>query len=189
MLGRDVLAAKSLEQEFRDLYRAHYPAVYAYFRRRTTLESAQDGTAETFLVAWRRRDELPGAEHRLPWLYGVARRVLANQRRSRDRRRRLYRKLTTAAVTSSPGPETVVIRDAGSQAVLDALERLRVDDQEVIRLARWEGLSHAEIASVLGCTPHAVDQRMHRAMRRLARELQDAHHSRDGGVSVKGGPR
>jgi RNA polymerase sigma-70 factor (ECF subfamily) len=42
--------------------------------------TADDLTADVLVVAWRRRSDIPpGAE--LPWLYGVARRVLANYRR------------------------------------------------------------------------------------------------------------
>ena len=71
------------EQRFRSLYLDYYKQVYMYFRRRTDTECAKDGTAETFLVAWRRFDQLPADDRVLPWLYGTARRVLANQWRSR----------------------------------------------------------------------------------------------------------
>ena len=75
--------AATREERFELLFRANYPAVRAYALRRTSREAAQDAVSETFLVAWRRLDELP--VDALPWLYGVARRVLANQRRSADR--------------------------------------------------------------------------------------------------------
>lgn len=159
------------EQRFRALYLAHYQQVYMYFRRRTDVETARDGTADTFLVAWRRFDELPSEDRTLPWLYGTARRVLANQWRSRRRSDRLQEKLTGMGSSPQPGPEDIVVPAAHVQAVLDALGRLRRDDCEIIRLAEWEGLSHREIATVLGCTTHAVDQRMHRARGRLAKQL------------------
>ena len=159
------------EQRFRSLYLNHYRQVYMYFRRRTDIESARDGTAETFLVAWRRLDQLPGEDRMLPWLYGTARRVLANQWRSRRRSDRLHTKLAGMAAPREPGPEEAVVPSSEVQLVLDALGRLSKDDCEVIRLAEWEGLSHSEIAAVLGCTAHAVDQRMHRARGRLAKQL------------------
>jgi RNA polymerase sigma-70 factor (ECF subfamily) len=68
---------------FEGLFREHYPAVRAYVSRRAPYELAQDVIAETFLIAWRRFDDLPSDP--LPWLYGVARRLLANQRRSAGR--------------------------------------------------------------------------------------------------------
>ena len=64
------------EQWFRSLYLDHYKQVYMYFRRRTDIECARDGTADTFLVAWRRLDDIPPEDKTLPWLYGTARRVL-----------------------------------------------------------------------------------------------------------------
>jgi RNA polymerase sigma-70 factor (ECF subfamily) len=67
------------EERFRQLYDLHAGLVLAYFKRRTDSETAQDCTAETFLVAWRRIDAVP--DEALPWLYGVARRVLQNQGR------------------------------------------------------------------------------------------------------------
>ena len=63
--------------------------------------------AETFLVAWRRLDDVPADA--LPWLYGVARRVLANQRRSADRGAALERRLAGAERPAAPRPG----RDAG----------------------------------------------------------------------------
>lgn len=159
------------KERFRSVYLAHYQQVYLYFRRRTDIENARDGTADTFLVAWRRFDELPGEDRTLPWLYGTARRVLANQWRSRRRSDRLQEKLTGLGSNPQPGPEDVVVPAVHVQAVLDALARLSKDDCEIIRLAEWEGLSHGEIASVLGCSRHAVDQRMHRARGRLAKQL------------------
>jgi len=64
-----------------------------------------------------------------------------------------------------------VVPEDHVQTVLDAMARLRPGDREVLQLAQWEELSHAEIGVVLGCSAHAVDQRMHRAMRRLKSEL------------------
>jgi len=171
------------EQRFSDIYRANQAHVYAYFKRRTGLESAQDGTAETFLVAWRRLDRVPDGERALPWLYSVARRVLANQYRSKRRRERLSDRVRSVAADPPPTPETIVVRRREEQKVHDAVSRLRPDDQELLRLAVWEELPHRLIAEALNCSPHAVDQRIHRASRRLARELKDAGHIPVGGTT------
>jgi RNA polymerase sigma-70 factor (ECF subfamily) len=171
MLGVNAEDRVGAEQRFRALYLAHYRQVYMYFRRRTDIEYARDGTADTFLVAWRRLDDVPDGDRTLPWLYGTARRVLANQWRSRRRSDRLREKLTGIGGAMEPGPEARVVPSAEAQSVLDAMNRLRTSDREIIRLAEWEGLSHGEIAAALGCRTHAVDQRMSRARRRLAAEL------------------
>jgi len=70
-------------EEFEQLYRQHAGAVLAYARRRTMQAVADDVVADVFLIAWRRVDDVPA--ERLPWLLGVARRVLANQRRGEYR--------------------------------------------------------------------------------------------------------
>ncbi len=71
-------------RRFERVYDDCYDAIFRYCLRRTNREDALDAAAETFLVAWRRRADVPiGRE--LPWLYGVAGRVLANQWRGRVR--------------------------------------------------------------------------------------------------------
>jgi len=148
--------------DFATLFQAHHASILAYAIRRTpTLADAEDAAAETFVVAWRRQRDVP-ADAR-PWLFAVARRVIANQRRGRMRWRRLRERLVGAshdvAVHADGGPATM------------ALCRLRDEDQELLRLVAWEGLSHGEISIVLGITPNAVAIRLHRARRRYAEEL------------------
>src|SRR3954465_493008 len=81
-------------QLFEELFRKAYPAVRGYALRRTSPDAAQDAVAETFLVAWRRFNDVP--EDALPWLFGVARRVLANQRRASGRGEALRQRLAGA---------------------------------------------------------------------------------------------
>jgi RNA polymerase sigma-70 factor (ECF subfamily) len=159
------------EERFRDLYRAHFDAVLGYARRRTDQPSdAADVVAETFLISWRRLDQMPGgAEDRL-WLFGVARRVLANQHRS-DRRRehlgqRLREQLAEPLSADPAGPVTDRV------LVLAALRRLGDLDREVLTLSVWEALEPREIAVVLGVTPTVARARLSRARARL-RDLLD----------------
>lgn len=157
--------------QFQAIYDAHYGAVSAYVRRRTSDPAdAQDAVAETFTVAWRRLDDLPEPDGALPWLYGVARRVLANQRRGNRRRDDLSTRLR-----GQPGGiidvETHVSAAEERRTVLAALARLRHADQEILRLAVWEELSHRDIAAIVGCAEPAVAVRLHRARNRLGREL------------------
>jgi RNA polymerase sigma-70 factor (ECF subfamily) len=72
-------------------------------------------------------------------------------------------------VQHSPDPATEVVRRAEAGRILDAAASLRDADQEILRLAAWEGLSHAEIAGILEISVAAVDQRLHRAKQRLAK--------------------
>ena len=160
------------EQRFQEIYRAHQRRVLAYFLRRTDATSARDGASETFLTTWRRIDDVPDGDSTLPWLYGVSRKVLANQRRSRDRYAALGQKLNHVGSQNQPSPEVVVLRRAEDKEMLDAVAQLRPEDQEVLRLTVWEELPHAQVAEVIGTSPHAVTQRLHRITKQLARELQ-----------------
>jgi RNA polymerase sigma-70 factor (ECF subfamily) len=166
----------SAEQRYRRLFDRHHPEVYAYCRRRTDAETAADCLAETFLVAWRRIGDVPDGDTALPWLYGVARKVLANEYKRTRRSRRLLFRLRRTEPIANPTPLDVVVRREQDRLMLAALHRLRPDDQEVLRLAWWEELPHAQIAELLGCSVNAVDHRIHRAARRVATEYRRLDH-------------
>jgi RNA polymerase sigma-70 factor (ECF subfamily) len=169
------IAAQS-EQRYRRLFDMHSREVFAYCRRRTDAETAADCAAETFLVAWRRLDDVPDGDAALWWLYGVARRVLANEFRRIRRSRRLLGKLRRREPVTDPTPEVVVLRGERDRTMLAALASLRPDDQELLRLAWWDGLSHAQVAEVVGCSPQTASQRIHRAARRVAKEYERLDH-------------
>jgi RNA polymerase sigma-70 factor (ECF subfamily) len=164
----------STEARYRRLYTAHHARVLAYCARRVGGQDALDLAAEVFEVAWRRLSDVPAGEGELPWLYGVAYRVVSHHWRGAGRRRRLDTKLISLPIESGPEVEAVVVRHQDYELVLRAAARLRAADQELLRLAMWEELSHQQIANILGSTVSAVRQRFHRAKRALAREFERA---------------
>jgi RNA polymerase sigma-70 factor (ECF subfamily) len=166
-------------KRFESIYASHYDDVLRYCLRRAGRDDALDAAAETFTVAWRRRDDMP-AERALPWLYGVARRVLANQWRSAERRSNLLTRLRVVDAAPPSEPERQVVRDQESTEVVAAIHRLRPMDQEVIRLAGWEELGREDIGVALACSPNAVTKRLNGALDRLARELGAGERSRGG---------
>ena len=91
----------------------------AYLMRRTDREGAFDAAEEVFLVAWRRLSEVPPGDRALPWLYGVARRVLANHRRSKSRFARLTRRVAAYVPDPPPGPDSEVIGRLEIEAMLE----------------------------------------------------------------------
>jgi RNA polymerase sigma-70 factor (ECF subfamily) len=150
---------------FDALFAAHQRQVLAYaIRRAPTLADAEDAAAETFTIAWRKLDAIP--DDPLPWLYGVARRVLANQRRGRSRRERLAALLR---VDDVPTPLRAGEGDDGPGFA--ALALLSPADQELLRLVAWEELGNREIARVLDISPNAVAIRLHRARSHFAAAL------------------
>ena len=147
-----------------ELFRLHGAEVLAYALRRTDAATAQDVVSEVFLIAGRRLDRVPERDAQL-WLYGVARRVLANDRRSARRRTAL----TTVLGDLQRGrAEPAAARDS---PLLAGLAALRAADREVLMLTAWEGLDASAVAAVVGCSPHAVHTRLHRARGRLRAEI------------------
>ena len=167
-------------ERFALLYQAHYLQILGYvLRRRQSSEDAADIVAESFLTAWRRLDDVPEEPATLLWMYGVARRILANHHRGTRRRLHLEERLRQEIATlgEAIGPaESSEIED-----VRKALAQLRERDREILGLVAWEGLSSNELGIVLGCSANAAKIRLHRARKRLAARLS---HS---GVAEKPG--
>lgn len=157
------LTSADRAERFAVLYAAHYGAVHAYGSRRVGPDAADEIAAETFLVAWRRFDDLP--TEALPWLYGVARNIVLRHRTKTDRHLRTLERLQRGPTTAmeAPGDE-----DAG---LWRAWAELRDGDREVLALIAWEELSVAEAARVLSCPAPVFSVRLHRARRRLERLL------------------
>lgn len=147
-------------QRFEQIYAEHRDAVRAYVRRRAHDSLVDDVVADVFLVCLRRIDDVP--DEPLPWLYAVARKTLANERRKLAR--------------TAPADPTVVNdpEPSGDSALAAAFAELGDADREVLRLVAWEGLSLRDAAVVLGCSPVACRVRFHRAKTRLARRLEAA---------------
>lgn len=153
---------------FDALFTDHQRAILAYAARRTlTLADAEDVASETFAIAWRKLGAIPTGEAELPWLYAVARRVLANHHRGSGRRERLAALLRQAPDVPTP----VRLGDDHDGPAFQALASLPAADQEVLRLVAWEDLGNQQIATVLGITANAVAIRLHRARTRFAEAL------------------
>lgn len=152
------------EDVFERLYRDFGPEVLAFCRRRVAPDVADDVTAETFLVAWRRLSDVPRSPR--GWLLRVARLTLANQQRSVRRRAALIERI--AWERSSDG----VVADP--RPVLEALRAVSELDREALLLSAWDGVSSKEAAQVLGCTPVAFRLRLHRARRRFEQALAES---------------
>jgi RNA polymerase sigma-70 factor, ECF subfamily len=153
---------------FEALFRENADTVLAYATRRSDPDTAQEIVADTFAVAWRRLDVVP--DPALPWLLGVARNVLANERRSRRRAEALMLRLVRQPLESSDDPADVIDARLTVQAALD---RLLPAEREVLELLAWEGLSAAQASDALGCSRVALAVRMHRARWRF-RQFLDA---------------
>jgi RNA polymerase sigma-70 factor (ECF subfamily) len=181
---------------FELLYAKHGPAVKAYVLRRAGASSADDVVAEVFVVCWRRFEEVPVDP--LPWLLGVARRVLSTQRRGERRRGALHERLVQRAggplvetpehlaedasngfvadvsggwTGATPRLDDGVLAGLSDAALAGALARLSEADRELLLLIAWDGLSPAEAATIIGVKPATARVRLLRARRRLTQAL------------------
>jgi RNA polymerase sigma-70 factor, ECF subfamily len=155
-----------LAQQFRVLYDRTYDRVWAFVLRRVLSEhEARDIVAETYMTLWRRIRDVPDDPILADaWVFGTARRVIANFRRSEKRRGRLTERLFEQhLVDTTLAPEV-------SDQVLQVLAELPRRDREVLQLALWDELSHAQIAHIVGCSENAVAVRLHRARKALRRQ-------------------
>jgi RNA polymerase sigma-70 factor (ECF subfamily) len=153
---------------FNELYRDNRLSILNYFLRRTNdREQAADCLAQTFLIAWRRIDDIPaGIEDRL-WLYGVARRINSETKRSKFREERLLQRVVSAM---SPRPETTNTSDSEAQ-LHEALAKLSHEDREIVLLNVWDQLNPIDIAAVLDMNVNTVKTRLHRSRSKLKAAL------------------
>jgi RNA polymerase sigma factor (sigma-70 family) len=145
--------------------------IFGYALRHAERDVAEEVVSETFLIAWRKASAIP--DDALPWLLVVARNVIANHRRSLARRDRLTEELAALQSVMPPAPavdDSVV--DRGE--FLRALGSLSELEREALLLTGWDGLTDAQAAQVCGCSPRTFRVRLHRARKRLDRELDEA---------------
>ncbi len=133
MRGQDEAGRR---RRFDAMYAEHHARVLGYVLRRTdSPDDAADVLAETFLVAWRRLDDMPSEEVSHLWLYGVARRILANHRRGERRRTKLADRVRDELAARLPLPAP----SGDGTPFAAAFRSLSNDDREVLALHGWEG--------------------------------------------------
>ncbi|MDA0174058.1 RNA polymerase sigma factor [Solirubrobacter taibaiensis] len=157
-------------EQFVALYGRHGAAVLAYARRRVGSDEAEDVLAETFLVAWRRRREVPGDA--LPWLYAVAGNVVRNRLRAERRRGALQARMVGVAASA------VVEEEDPDPKLGEALAQLKAIDREALLLTAWEDLAPDRAARAAGCSRATFHVRLHRARNRLAQALAQIEEQR-----------
>ena len=167
--------------QFQSIADEVFEPLQRFLRRRATPADADDAFSETLLVMWRRLDDIP-SDAALPWAYGVAHRVLANQHRGTRRRQALEDRLTVYAI---PHPTGDPAEGYDHPEVAEAMRRLPEPDREVLVLWAWEDLEPRDIAVVLGTTVNAATLRLSRARKKIARPLRQ-NQTTPGHVPVDG---
>jgi RNA polymerase sigma factor (sigma-70 family) len=176
-------AAAGQPEAFGLLFDRHATAVYNYlFRRTADWSAAEDLTAAVFLQAWRRRAQVVfDGDSALPWLLGVARLLLRNTVRARNRYQSALSRAGAEPVAPAVGlgdPAELVAGRLDSERqmaqVRHAISRLPRQQQEVIELCVFAGLDQQAAAIAMGVSVGTVKSRLHRARERLGAELRAA---------------
>jgi RNA polymerase sigma-70 factor (ECF subfamily) len=133
-------------------------------------QKAQDVHQDVFLEIWRRWHRYNGQTNWGAYLYRTTvRKAIALAKRSRAE---LVLERQPEPVTRE-NPDGALRAAELKQKLVDCLTRLPRRQADVFVLARIEGLEQRRIAEVLGCSPQTVRVHLHRALKRLARELSD----------------
>jgi RNA polymerase sigma-70 factor (ECF subfamily) len=135
-----------------------------YFSNRVdSRDDAADLVGDVFLVVWRRHRQIPeDLDEARMWVFGVARKVLANHRRRRSRRDALDARLRER-IASAVEPD-----DAQRLEVRAAVGALPNRLTELVRLVHWDGFSLEETAQLLGI-PASTARSRHARARELLR--------------------
>lgn len=154
-------------QRFEEVYRATYPLVTSYCRRRLQEDDASEAVSRIFTVAWQKRSQLLQASEPLAWLYRVSFNTISSMYRSKKSLRRRVENLAREQRTHVPGADEMIGLEDDLSRALEAVATLSPGDQEVIRLAAFEELSYAEIGEVLGISAGAARSKLYRARKEL----------------------
>jgi RNA polymerase sigma-70 factor (ECF subfamily) len=153
---------------FDEVFTDYAVAVHRFIRRRIPMTSAavdaDDITADVFTVVWRRRADVPD-DAVLPWLYGVARHLLANYYRKMNAQVRLLDADVDADVDAATDPAELV---AASDELSRAWLQLGARDRQILALIAWEGQTEAGVAEVLGLSVGGASSAITRARQRFS---------------------
>lgn len=164
------MSVDDVNHDFTRLVDNHRRALQRYvLRRLSDPDDSDDVVSETFAIAWRKRDVLPPSDRQLPWLYGIAFRVLSNHRRSRDRWMRLHGRISREREDESDVED---LSELENKELMNALLTLGRVDRELLRLAYWEKLKYRDIAITLQISENAVAIRATRAKKKLRARLE-----------------
>jgi RNA polymerase sigma factor (sigma-70 family) len=160
---------------FAVIFDRHAPYVHRYLARRLGREAADDLVAETFLVAFGKRQRYdhsrPDAR---PWLYGIATNLVGQHRRGEAKQLRLRNAIGPEPAEASHAERVVaqVAAQAMGSLLGIALAELSTGDRDVLLLIAWEGLSYDEVATALGIPVGTVRSRLNRARKQVREVLE-----------------
>jgi RNA polymerase sigma factor (sigma-70 family) len=170
-----------LTEEFEVLYRRHVAGLLGYLGRRVGTALAEDLTADTFAIAWTRREAFDRERAAFSsWLFGIAINVLRRHRRQESIQLAAYARHAAdpIVVVDEMAIANRLDADAVWPQVAAALADLPAVDRDILTLQAWAGLSYQEIADAVGVPIGTVRSKINRARQRLAIQVRDASRDR-----------
>ncbi|WAS90499.1 RNA polymerase sigma factor [Nannocystis punicea] len=158
----------------RQLITRYYAAIYRFFYGKAEPAACEDLAQETFEVVVRRRDAFRGDSPFRAYVYGIARFVLVTHIRRRQRHGKRFEPAEDSAIDpATEGSVTALFADREREyIVVQALRSLALDDQILVELKDWEGLTQAELAALFEVPQPTVARRLQRARTRLREAVE-----------------
>lgn len=172
-----IAASLASPAAFSGVFERHHAAVHRYLARRLGVDLADELAAETFAIAFAKRDRYDGAfADARPWLFGIATKLAHRHRRREERELRAYARTGVDAVVPSPAERSSERADSAvaGRALAAALAALSAAERDVLLLYAWVELDQPEIAVALSIPPGTVKSRLHRARARVRDALAAA---------------
>ncbi|MGH2457824.1 MAG: sigma-70 family RNA polymerase sigma factor [Chloroflexota bacterium] len=175
--NEEAIVRRAIERDatsFGFLYEFYLDRIFRYVNYRVgTTGEAEDLTEMVFLKAWEAIDRFePRGAPFAAWLYRLAHNLVVDH--YRGRRPTTPLEAMGEAERLDDDVETIVQESLDAEAVREAVRRLRPEYQHLIALRFVEGLSHLEVARIIGKSEGATRVIQHRALQALARAIQVA---------------
>lgn len=175
-------AIKGNAKAFGVLYERHMNAIYRYIYFRVgDAEQAEDMTEDVFLKAWEALPKYRTREHPFTsWLYRIAHNLVVDYYRRNKTVEEMLDSNLIVKEYPDPLPEEVVVERQNYKELVNAIKQLDDDEQEVIILRFVEGLSHKQVAQIIGKSEGASRVIQHRALAELTFKLNNGGGSHGG---------
>jgi RNA polymerase sigma factor (sigma-70 family) len=165
-------STECMASSFDEAFEAEVDSLHRYLSRRVGSDAAEDLTAETFAVAYRRWDDLDPSRHVRPWLYGIATHLMQHHWRKERRRLRAYAEAAVEPLAQMvDSPEQRLDAGAKKAELAAGLAKLRTEDRDVLLLHAWAELSDAEMGEALSVPLGTIKSRLNRARQQMKNHL------------------
>ena len=161
---------------FEQLVVRHQDLVFSLaFKLTGNKEMANDVAQEAFIRAWKAIDKFRGDSNFGTWIY----RITVNSAWTLRKKAKKHNTLNIddtyepVIIDEKRDPELVAINSDLSSTLINALDKIPLDQRIIVELKNIEGRSHKEIADFLGISVTAAKVRLHRAHQRLRDILEE----------------